>query len=53
MFSMKYELFRMWTTAIGGLLPAMMIAVTLMRPVKGLVYSLQLALGMHGFDKTL
>ena len=53
MFSMKYELFSMWTTAIGGSLFAMVISVALMRPIKGLVISLQWALRMHGFDKTL
>jgi uncharacterized protein (DUF983 family) len=53
MISMKYELFSMWTTTIGGSLLALVISIALMRPIKGLVVGLQWALRMHGFDKTL
>ena len=51
--SMNYELFGMWTTAIGGSLIAVIMALALMRPIKGMVVGLQWALRMHGFDKSL
>ena len=50
MVCMKFELFGMWTTAIGGSLLAIVISIALMRPIKGMVIGLQWALGMHGFD---
>ncbi len=53
MVSMKYDLFEMWTTAIGGSMIAVFMALALMRPVKGMVIGLQWALRMHGFDKSL
>lgn len=51
MVCMKYELFGMWTTAIGGSLLAIAMAVALMRPLKGAVIGLQWALEMHGFGE--
>jgi len=51
--SMKFELFGMWTTAIGGSVISVIMALALMRPVKGMVVGLQWALRMHGFDKSL
>ena len=50
MISLKYELFGMWPTAIGGSMLAFGLAVALMRPIKGMVIALQWALGMHGFE---
>jgi uncharacterized protein (DUF983 family) len=51
--SMKYDLFGMWSTAIGGSLIAVIMALALMRPIKGMVVGIQWALRMHGFDKSL
>jgi uncharacterized protein (DUF983 family) len=53
MVSMQFEIFGMWTTAIGGSILAVIMAILLMRPLKGMVVGLQWALGMHGFDKSL
>ena len=49
MICMKYEWFGMWTTAIGGSLLALVMAIVLMRPLKGMVVGLQWAKEMHGF----
>jgi uncharacterized protein (DUF983 family) len=49
MISMNYELFGMWTTAIGGSVLAAIVAIAIMRPLKGMVIALQWAWGMHGF----
>jgi len=51
--AMKYELFGMWTTAIGGSMIAVIMALALLRPIKGMVVGIQWALRMHGFDKSL
>ena len=51
--SMKYELFGISTTAIGGSMIAVIMALALMRPIKGMVVGIQWALRMHGFDKSL
>ncbi|MCP4181748.1 MAG: DUF983 domain-containing protein [Hyphomicrobiales bacterium] len=53
MVSMKYNLFEICITAIGGSLIAVIIALALMRSVKGMIVGLQWALRMHGFDKSL
>ncbi len=51
MFAMKYEWFGMWTTAIGGSLLALAMAIALMRPLKGIVVAMQWAFEMHGFGE--
>lgn len=50
LLAVKYEWFDTWTITFGGAGIALISAIVLMRPLKGMVVGLQWALRMHGFD---
>ena len=50
MLSMNYEWFGLWETTIGFSALALILSISLMRPIKGAVIGLQWALRMHGFE---